>query len=117
MRFQRSEIAADDQHSNLGLAIPQQARELRNRAPLGIEVLRLVAPSLRVGFRLIAEFRWVAICVNAPCPRSRHEAGIGLARAMPRLAFQGCRPLDVGWRYLGGASRGENEASQQAEGT
>ena len=37
--------------------------------------------------------------------------------AMSRLAFQGCRPLDVGWRYLGGASRGENEASQQAEGT
>ena len=55
MRFQRSEIAADDQHSNLGLAIPQQARDLRNRVPLGIEVLRLVAPSLHVGFRLIAE--------------------------------------------------------------
>jgi hypothetical protein len=44
MRFQRSEIAADDQHSNLGFDIPQQARDLRNRVPLGIEVLRLVAP-------------------------------------------------------------------------
>lgn len=34
-----------------------------------------------------------------------------------KIGFPGCRPLEVGWRYLGGASRGENEDSQQAEGT